>query len=85
MKTFNYTITDPVGLHARPAGLVVTEIKKYNSTVTIKKGEKSSDGSKLMKLMALGIKCGDEVTVEVAGPDEDVAAAAIEGFFNTYL
>ena len=37
MKTFNYTITDPVGIHARPAGMLVKEVKKYESKVTIKK------------------------------------------------
>ncbi|MBQ2050051.1 MAG: HPr family phosphocarrier protein [Spirochaetales bacterium] len=37
MKTFEYTITDPVGIHARPAGILVKEIKKYASTVTISK------------------------------------------------
>ena len=40
MKSFEYTITDPVGIHARPAGILVKEIKKYASTVTVIKGEK---------------------------------------------
>ena len=39
MKSFEYTITDPVGIHARPAGILVKEIKKYASTVTVIKGE----------------------------------------------
>ena len=33
MKSFNYTITDPVGLHARPAGMLVKEVKNYESAV----------------------------------------------------
>ena len=42
MKSFEYVITDPVGIHARPAGLLVKEIKGYaGSTVTIEKGEKA--------------------------------------------
>ena len=85
MKTFEYTITDPVGIHARPAGLLVKEIKKYASTVTVIKGEKSVNALKLMALMGMGIKQGDTVQVTVEGPDEDVAAAEIEAFFKANL
>ena len=55
MKSFEYTITDPVGIHARPAGILVKEIKKYASTVTVIKGEKSVNALKLMALMGMGI------------------------------
>ena len=85
MKSFVYTITDPVGLHARPAGLLVKEVKKYASMVTVKKGEKASDAKKLMMLMGLGVKCNDEITVEVTGADEETAAAELEAFFKANL
>ena len=85
MKSFVYTITDPVGLHARPAGLLVKEVKNYASMVTVKKGEKSSDAKKLMMLMGLGVKCGDEITVEVTGADEETTAAELEAFFKANL
>lgn len=85
MKSFVYTITDPVGLHARPAGLLVKEVKKYASMVMVKKGEKASDAKKLMMLMGLGVKCGDEITVEVIGADEDTAVAELEAFFKANL
>ena len=39
MKSFNYVITDEVGIHARPAGILVKEAKKYASTIRIVKGE----------------------------------------------
>lgn len=86
MTTFNYTITDPVGIHARPAGLLVKEIKSFaGSAVTITKGEKSVNALKLMALMQMGIKCGDTVTVSVDGGDEAAVAAALENFFKTNL
>ena len=85
MKTFEYTITDPVGIHARPAGILVKEIKKYASTVTVAKGEKSVNALKLMALMGMGIKQGDTVTVAVEGGDEEAVAAAIEAFFKANL
>ena len=76
MKSFEYTITDPVGIHARPAGVLVKEIKNYSdSVVTVIKGDKSAEATKLMKLMGMGIKQGDTVTVTVeGGNEEDVAA-----------
>ena len=83
MKTFDYTITDPVGIHARPAGLLVKEIKKYADTaVTVTKGDKSVNALKLMALMGMGIKQGDTVTVGIEGANEDEVAAAIEAFFK---
>mgnify|MGYP000240685130 CR=1 FL=1 len=48
MKEFTYTIQEAVGIHARPAGLLVKEVKKYESTVTITKGDKSVNALKLM-------------------------------------
>ena len=85
MKSFEYTITDPVGIHARPAGILVKEIKKYASTVTVIKGEKEVNALKLMALMGMGIKQGDNVKVTIDGADEDAAAAAIEEFFKANL
>ena len=85
MKAFEYTITDPVGIHARPAGILVKEIKKYASTVTVIKGEKEVNALKLMALMGMGIKQGDTVKVTIDGADEDAAAAAIEEFFKANL
>ena len=83
MKEFTYTITDPVGIHARPAGLLVKEIKKFaGSTVTVTKGEKSVNALKLMALMGMGIKQNDTVKVSVEGGDEDAVAAAVEAFFK---
>lgn len=85
MKTFNYVITDEVGIHARPAGMLVKEAKNFESSVMIKKGEKKADAKKLMILMGLGVKCGEEVTVEIEGADEEKACEALEAFFKANL
>ena len=86
MKSFEYTITDPVGIHARPAGLLVKEIKSHaGSVVTITKGEKSVNALKLMALMQMGIKQGETITVNVEGGDEAATAAAIEAFLKANL
>ena len=86
MKSFEYTITDPVGIHARPAGLLVKAIKGFaGSTVTITKGEKSVNALKLMALMQMGIKQGDTIRVDVEGGDEEAAAGAVEAFLKANL
>ncbi len=82
MKEFKYVITDPVGIHARPAGVLAKEAKKFESTIMIVKGDKEAKASALMKVMGLGVKQGEEVTVKVEGPDEEAACAEIEAFFK---
>lgn len=86
MKKFEYTITDPVGIHARPAGLLAKAAKALDSTVTIEKADgKSVAATKLMALMGLGIKQGDTVSVTVEGGNEEASAAAMEQFFKENL
>lgn len=85
MKTFNFEIRDEVGIHARPAGLLVKESKKYESRIIIKKNGKAAEASKLMAVMGLGVKCGDIVQIEVEGVDEEVACEELRTFFEKNL
>ena len=87
MKQFQYTITDPVGVHARPAGMLAKAAKALDSTVTIAKadGSKSAAATKLMAIMGMGIKTGETVTVTVEGGNEEANAAAMEQFFKENL
>lgn len=87
MKQFAYTITDPVGIHARPAGLLAKAAKGLDSTITITKadGSKSAAATKVMALMGMGIKTGETVTVTVEGGSEEANAAVMESFFKENL
>ena len=85
MKTFSFTIKDPLGVHARPAGQLAKLAKSFSSTATIVKGEKEVGATKLMQLMGLGIKCGDTIDLRIEGEDEEAAAAALEKFLNENL
>ena len=87
MKEFQYTITDPVGVHARPAGLLAKAAKGLDSTITITKadGSKSAAATKLMAIMGMGIKSGETVKVTVEGGSEEANAAAMEQFFKENL
>ena len=85
MKSFTYTIIDPLGIHARPAGQIVNEAKKYSSTITIDTAEKKANAARLMAVMGLGVKSGDSVTVTAEGDDEDIAIENIQKFFEGNL
>ena len=85
MKQFQYTITDEMGIHARPAGLLVKKAGEFASTVTIDNGQKKADAKKLISLMMLAVKKGQTVKFTIEGADEDKAAAALEAFMRENL
>ena len=82
MKTFEYTIKDELGIHARPAGLLVKEAKKFESECTITKDGKTKKLTQLMMLMSLGVKQGDTVTVTAEGADGEDAVFRLGVDFN---
>lgn len=82
MKEFNYTITDPEGIHMRPAGELVKAAKQFESKITITKDGKTGDCKKVFTIMSLAVKNGQEITVSIEGTDEDMASAAIKEFFE---
>lgn len=80
MKQFQYTIKDELGVHARPAGLLVKLAKQYTST--IEKNGKTCDMRKLMAVMGMGIRQGETITVTAEGEDEAAAIEAVEKFLT---
>lgn len=85
MKAFDYTIKDELGIHARPAGLLVKAAKATGSKVTLEKAGKSVDVTKLLMLMGLGVKKGDTVKITVEGGDEDASLKAMQEFMEANL
>ena len=85
MKGFTYTVKDKVGIHARPAGLLVKLIKEYKSDLYIEKGDKRIKADRLIAVMNMGIKQGDTVTVAIEGVDEEEAYKALYSFFEKNL
>lgn len=85
MQEFTYTITDAVGIHARPAGMLVKEAKTFASVITVTKGGKSADLKRLFAVMGLGVKQGETITVRAEGTDEEKAALAMKALFQEHL
>ena len=86
MKQFDYTIKDPLGIHARPAGMFAKLAKGFGDTVvTITKDGNTVKASQLMKVMAMGIKSGHTITIGAEGPDEDKAIEEVRKFLEENL
>ena len=85
MKEFTHVINDPLGLHARPAGMLVKACAGYASAVTITAPTGKADAKRLMAVMRLAAKQGMELTVSVEGADEEKAAAELKAFLEANL
>lgn len=82
MKEFSYVITDPDGIHARPAGLLVKEAGKFTCSIKLHKNGKSADAKRIFAVMALAAKKDETVQVVADGPDEEEAIAVLHNFFQ---
>ena len=85
MKEFTHVINDPLGLHARPAGMLVKACAGYESSVSITAPTGKADAKRLMAVMRLAAKQGMELTVSVDGADEEKAAAELQAFLQANL
>lgn len=79
------TVQDHMGIHARPAGLIVKLAKGLNSKIIIEKGEKSADARRLIALMGLNVLQGETVTVSVEGEREAEDCQVMQSFFQENL
>ena len=85
MKELRYVITDEIGIHARPAGLLVKEAKEFESRITIEANDKSADATRIMSIMGLGVEKDTEIVVKAEGPDEVEAIIRMEEFLKENL
>ncbi len=85
MQSFEYTIKDPVGLHARPAGLLVKCAKDCSSDIRLKKGDQSADAKRLFAVMGLDVKQSDEITISAEGAEEAADLAKLRQFCENNL
>lgn len=76
-----FTIIDEMGLHARPATVLVNTAGKFASDITLEYNGKSVNLKSIMGVMSLGVPHGAEITVAAEGDDAAEALAAIEETF----
>ena len=82
MKEAVITVKNPTGLHTRPGTEFVQLAKTFESDIIVKKGEKEANAKSIVKLLKIGISCGDEITVSASGSDEDKAIASLISYIE---
>lgn len=85
MRSFSYVIQDPMGIHARPAGLLAKAATAYPCSISITSPAGTADAKRLMSIMRLAVKAGMEVTITCEGDGEEEAAAGMEAFLKENL
>ena len=77
MEKLSFVVSDPVGLHARPATILVNQASKFSSNINLIYNGKSVNLKSIMGVMSLGVGQGADVTISAEGADADDAIAAI--------
>lgn len=71
-------ITNPLGLHMRPATAFANAMKKYSSSISIISGSKIINGKSPINIMAAGLESGSSITLECIGADREEMLAEAE-------
>ncbi len=71
------TVKNRAGIHARPAGMIVTLANKYSSQIFIEKDNDKINAKSIMGLITLGVLCNTTIKVSAVGQDEQAAVDAL--------
>ena len=77
------TITNSIGLHARPATFFIQKANSYKSLIWVEKDERKVNAKSLLGVLSLGIAKGMTVTLIADGQDEDAAISGLSQLINT--
>jgi phosphocarrier protein HPr len=79
MQQEDLTITNTVGLHARPASLFVQTSNKFSSDIVIKYDNKSANAKSILQVLSLGVQKDGKISLKITGEDEVQALNALRG------
>ncbi len=74
-------VLNKLGFHARVASRITRSVSAFQSSVKVKKDGKSYDLKGVTGVIMTNAKCGDVLTIEIDGPDEEAAAEALTALF----
>ena len=77
-----FLIHNQLGLHARPAALLVETANRFQSDITIQKGKQKVNAKSIMGILMLAAGPESRITIRIVGPDAERAMAAIEKLIN---
>ncbi|MBD3392351.1 MAG: HPr family phosphocarrier protein [Chitinivibrionales bacterium] len=75
-------VSNSLGIHARPASLIVQTATRYRSEVTLEKDGATADAKSIMSVMMLAAGKASRVRIRADGPDEQEAVDALAGIFE---
>jgi phosphotransferase system HPr (HPr) family protein len=76
-QEINVVITNQVGLHARPARLLVQTAAQFRSQIQLQKGDQAVNGKSIVGILKLGAVLGDTITMRADGEDAEEALKAL--------
>ena len=85
MVSQKLTITNPTGLHLRPAGNLCREAMKYKCRITFDYSGNTENAKSVLSVLGACIKSGDVITLICEGEDEEKALQALVEFIHTGL
>ena len=85
MLTKKITVTNPSGLHMRPAGFFVTSILPFKSEVLLAIRDGVYNCKSMLSILSAVVKCGDEIELSVEGADEQECMDAVMAAFEVGL
>ena len=77
MLTKRATMTNQVGLHARPATFFIQKANEFKSSIWIELGDRKVNAKSLLGVLSLGVVKGGEINIIADGEDEAEALAAL--------
>jgi phosphocarrier protein HPr len=72
-QEINVVITNQVGLHARPARLLVQTAAQFRAQIQLQKGDQTANGKSIVGVLKLGAALGDTITMRADGEDAEEA------------
>ena len=78
LVTKKLTVKNAQGLHARPAALFVQVANKFNSRISVKRGDEKVNGKSIMGILMLGAEKDSEIIIEAEGDDAQMAISDLE-------
>jgi len=79
-----YLVKDPLGLHARPATLIVQELGKHENNINLIYNDKEVNGKSIMGVMSLAISVGTSFSIDIEGDNADSIFENIEAILTKH-
>ncbi len=77
------TVTNSVGLHARPATFFIQKANEYKCSIWIEREERRVNAKSLLGVLSLGVTKDNDINIIADGPDEEAAIKGLSEIINT--